>query len=292
MKNRYLIATMAASSLLLGACATNTPDSLVQLRQDMKALETSEQANRYAPVALQEAKDQLRVAESAWKKDKKPLYDHEYYLAERYVKIVEQESERGLLEEQLSMTGERRKAMLLSQREQELEKRAEEIAKAKEKAREAEEKISMLKNEMKNVKAENTDRGMVLTMSDVLFAFNSTELQPGGKMNIEKLAGFMSENSETKVTVEGFTDSKGSASYNKELSRERAQAVVNQLTSLGISKDRLDVKAYGEDFPVATNDTASGRQQNRRVQLVINDSEDHYKEPKVDEKGMQISSKL
>ena len=284
-----MIATIAAGSLLLGACASQAPESLVQIRENIKSLEQSDQANRYAPVALQEARDQVRDVESAWKKDKGSLYQHEAYLAERYISIVEQEAKKGELQNEIARTGERRDEMILSQREQALEQRAKEVDQAKQKAAEAKRKLSQLKADMKNAKAEQTNRGVVLTMSDVLFAFNSTELQPGGKQNIEKLAEFMSENQETKATVEGFTDSQGSESYNEELSRERAQAVVDLLEEEGIDKARLDVKAFGENYPVAVNDTAAGRQQNRRVQVVINDSEQNYIEPEADENGMQVS---
>ena len=292
MKNKYTIATMAAGTLLLSACATTQPpESLVELRQNMETLEQNEQANRYAPVALQDAKDQLRATESAWKKEDESLFEHELYLAEQYVSIVEQESQRGELQEKIDQTDERRKDMMLSQKEQELTQREQQVAAAKEEARQAQEQVAALKAEMKNVKTEDTDRGMVLTMSDVLFAFNSTELKLGGKKNLEKLADFLTESPNTKATVEGFTDSQGNDSYNIELSRQRAQAVVDQLTAMGVEKDRLVVKAYGEDYPIATNDTASGRQQNRRVQVVINDAQDIYQGPTADQNGMQVSSK-
>ncbi len=282
MRHSMIIA-VAASSLLLSACASTPPESLVELKQKLDSLESNEQTNRFAPVALKEAQDQVRTTESAWNKDNEALYDHELYLAERYIEIAEQETERGEVQAKLGNTSERRKEMILSQQEKEMER-------ARLEAREAKEKLEALKTEMENVKAEQTDRGLILTMGDVLFALNSAELQPGGEKNIEKLANFMHENVETQVTVEGFTDSLGSEQYNEKLSEKRAQSVVDLLEASNIDSSRLNIKAYGERYPVATNDTAAGRQQNRRVQLVINNQSDRYQGPKADESGMQTSS--
>ena len=86
---------------------------------------------------------------------------------------------------------------------------------------------------------------------------------------LRKLADVMAQNPERSVLVEGFTDSTGSSSYNQDLSQRRANAVATALGSMGVPRERIAMKAYGEAFPVAANDTAPNRQLNRRVEIVL-----------------------
>ena len=104
---------------------------------------------------------------------------------------------------------------------------------------------------------------------NVKFANNSEEMV-SGVAQIAKVAAFMKEYPLTSVVIEGHTDSQGSAAYNESLSQRRAQAVVNELiSSYGISSARISAKGYGESNPIATNDTAEGRAENRRVTAVV-----------------------
>jgi len=117
--------------------------------------------------------------------------------------------------------------------------------------------------------ATKTERGMVVTIGDVLFATNEANLTPNGMSTLRKLADVMAQNPERTVLVEGFTDSTGSSNYNMDLSQRRANAVATALTSMGVARERIAMKGYGEAFPVAGNDTASNRQLNRRVEIVL-----------------------
>ena len=81
----------------------------------------------------------------------------------------------------------------------------------------------------------------------------------------------MKKNDGTKVMIEGHTDSRGSDEYNEELSQRRAQAVEDALAFRGVDRDRVEAVGKGEGFPVASNDTRAGRQQNRRVEIVFSD---------------------
>ena len=105
---------------------------------------------------------------------------------------------------------------------------------------------------------------------NITFAFDDATLNSSFKPTLNKLASTMSEYNQNTVTIAGHTDSKGSASYNQGLSRDRAYAVANYLTARGVSSNRINVVAYGESRPIADNNSDSGRQQNRRVELVIN----------------------
>jgi outer membrane protein OmpA-like peptidoglycan-associated protein len=116
----------------------------------------------------------------------------------------------------------------------------------------------------------------VLTLNDVLFDFNSAALKPGADTTIQRLADFMMANPERDIVVEGYTDSRGSAQYNRELSAERAQAVKQALVDRGISAARIRTEGLGEEYPVASNGTAAGRQLNRRVEIVLSDQEGQF----------------
>ena len=104
---------------------------------------------------------------------------------------------------------------------------------------------------------------------DVTFDTNSTVVRPGLQSELDRVAGVMNQYPNTLVRVEGHTDSKGSDEYNMDLSNRRALAVKNLVAQRGIADSRLDVVGYGETMPVATNDTAAGRQKNRRVEIKI-----------------------
>lgn len=134
-------------------------------------------------------------------------------------------------------------------------------------------RIARQELQLKELNAKKTDRGLVITLGDVLFGVNKAELQPGGTRNLQKLADFLKQNPQQKVLIEGFTDSTGSNSLNKELSDRRAEAVRTALLNMGVSGDRFSTRGYGEAFPVAGNDTPASRQMNRRVEIILTDSE-------------------
>ena len=114
-------------------------------------------------------------------------------------------------------------------------------------------------------------RGLIVNLSDVLFDFNKASLTPGAREKLSKLSGILIGYPGTyRVDIEGHTDSVGSPEYNQALSRGRAQSVSSYITQAGIPAEHLGtVTGFGESRPVASNDDAAGRQQNRRVELVI-----------------------
>jgi OOP family OmpA-OmpF porin len=101
------------------------------------------------------------------------------------------------------------------------------------------------------------------------FDFNKATLKPEGMAKLDEAATVMTENADLTVSVEGHTDSVGSDAYNQKLSERRAQAAVDYLVSKGVDASRLQAVGYGESKPATSNDTAEGRAQNRRVDLVV-----------------------
>src|SRR5690606_4156175 len=118
------------------------------------------------------------------------------------------------------------------------------------------ERAAQLEGLLNDIQAVKTERGYVVTIGDVLFATDQATLNPNGTSTLRKLADVMTQNPNRSVLVEGFTDSTGSASYNQDLSQRRANAVATALTQMGVSRDRISMKAYGQAFPVASNDNA------------------------------------
>ena len=135
----------------------------------------------------------------------------------------------------------------------------------------AQARAAALEEQLRALNAKKTERGMVVTVSDVLFDTGRAELKAGSARNLEKLVAFFNAYPQRTAIVEGFTDSVGSDSSNQDLSTRRAAAVRNTLLEMGVARERISARGYGEAFPVAGNDSNSGRQLNRRVEVVLSD---------------------
>lgn len=262
---RVLAPTILA--VALGACASQPPAELQQARQAYQQAQQDKQVSSNAPVALNAAQEQLQSAEHAWKKDKgKQEVQHQAYLAEQKVAIARAKAQEALAQQQVKKLGDERQQVLLSAREQQAQQ-------AQKRAEMARMEAQRLQSELSDVKAKakKTQGAVVLTLGDVLFGFNKSDLKPGVERNLQPLAQFLQRHPERQVIVEGYTDSTGSASYNDKLSQERAKSVKQFLVRNGIDPNRVITKGYGEEYPVASNSNAAGRQQNRRVNVVILD---------------------
>ena len=142
---------------------------------------------------------------------------------------------------------------------------------ARQQTQDAESRSRQLESQLAALEAKKTDRGMVITLGDVLFDTNQAQLKSGGLRNVQKLADFFKQYPQRRVMIEGFTDSTGGMNRNQELSNNRAQSVRTALLDMGIGTDRISSRGYGESYPVAGNDTAAGRQLNRRVEIIVSD---------------------
>ena len=121
----------------------------------------------------------------------------------------------------------------------------------------------------KILQTQDTARGLIVNMSDVLFDFGQFTLKPGAREKLAKMSGILVLHPELRVQVEGHTDSVGSDDFNQTLSEKRAQAVRDFLVSQDVAGDSITAKGFGKTRPVVSNDTAEGRQRNRRVELVV-----------------------
>ena len=155
--------------------------------------------------------------------------------------------------------------------QQTAEQKAAALAAARAQAERDQAMIAQQEQQLRELDAKQTDRGMVITLGDVLFSVNKAELSSGGVRNVQKLADFLNQYPQRKVLIEGHTDSTGSLSINQPLSERRADAVRTALVGMGISGDRIQTRGYADAHPVASNNTAAGRQLNRRVEIILSD---------------------
>lgn len=267
--------TLALSSALLTACAVApvSPDGAAQARAELDALKSNPEMMRHARVELRDAEEAVRLAEQPLDKDEAALAEHRVYMADSMVAIAAAKAATRQAEADRAQLGEQRDEARLASRTREADRAHAEAERARldaaqataMSARETEE----LQQQIKELEAKATDRGLVLTLGDVLFATGSAELQSGNNRNLEKLVEFLNEYPERNVLIEGHTDNVGSAAFNETLSRQRAESVRRYLTERGIQNRRIDVSGIGLGSPVASNETATGRQQNRRVEVII-----------------------
>jgi outer membrane protein OmpA-like peptidoglycan-associated protein len=209
-----------------------------------------------------EAKESLSQAEMARQEAEKQRLSADEALKEAQLQAAEAQKERMEAEKA------RKEAQL---RASEAEKERMEAEKARREAAAAEARTKKLEAQISDLEARQTERGLVLTLGDVLFDTGKSELKAGAQSTIDKLAAFLQEYTNRKVQIEGFTDSVGVDEYNLGLSIRRAEAVRNALNDRGIEFERIKYRGYGEAFPVASNDTNAGRQRNRRVEIIISD---------------------
>ncbi len=133
----------------------------------------------------------------------------------------------------------------------------------------AEQRLRQVQQLLAELKPRLTSRGLVLTLGEVLFNFDSADLKLYTQRIMDQLANFLQENPMYAIRVEGHTDSEGTGTYNLQLSRARAQSVTDALLTRGIEGTRVSTEGFGERRPVASNETAAGRRENRRVEVIL-----------------------
>jgi len=258
--------TLALSVVLGGlmvACATVKPANLKNAEVAVEQAQSIPEINQYAPVKRDEAKEALQRAQAAWKKgESEEEVEHLAYLAQQRAAIAEATAAQKGAQAQIKTLNQERQQILMKAHKLEAKQ-------AREQAKQAESQAQKLKQELAELKAKETKRGYVVTLGNILFKVDSAELSSDGMQSLFRLVTFLKDFPEREVVVEGYTDSTGSGVYNLKLSQQRADSVRSFLISNGLSPDRIVARGYGEAYPVAPNNTVAGRQQNRRVEIII-----------------------
>lgn len=266
------LSMVAAVALVLTACASTpkTPEGAVAVRSKLSQLQSDPQLASRAPVAINDAEQAVRAAEKPTQD--KALSKHLVWIADRKVQTAVAQAEARLAEDQFKSIGEQSATARLESRTAEADQARSEAELAKQQADAAKRQAEELQRqitELNELNAKATDRGLVVTLGDVLFEVGRAELKNNSVNNLAKLATFLNKYEDRSVIIEGHTDSTGAEDYNLGLSQRRADSVKSFLLNQGVAANRIVATGKGEGSPVAGNDSAGGRQMNRRVEVII-----------------------
>ena len=286
---RSLIAAAVAATLFAGcASVPKHPAGSEQVRTKLTALQSEPTLANRAPVAIKDAEGAVVLAEMT-EKDL-VLAAHRVYIADRKVDTARALAETNFSEQERTALNEQAEKARLDSRTREADAAKTDALVAR--AESAEQKVAAnsarsdaeaaqlaantsqlqaaeLQRQIEVLQARPTDRGLVLTLGDTLFATGKSEIKSGATANLDRLTTFLNEYPKRTATIEGYTDSMGSDEMNQSLSERRADAVKRYLIDQGVGSARLTSTGRGENSPVADNESAAGRQQNRRVEVVI-----------------------
>lgn len=301
MKNKTLTAVVLAVAALLSACGS-TPKAttlLDQTRVEYRTAQASPNVATYAPLELRQASEAMAKAEAAATNgDSDADIDQLAYLARQKIALTQEVATRKVAEAEVANASKQRNQLIIDQRTNEanaaqiranaatqaavLAQNAAANAKqqsalAQDATADAQARNAQLEAQLAEMAAKKTERGMVITLGDVLFGHDQAKLTSNGITSAQKLATILQNNPQRNVLIEGFTDSTGSAAYNQVLSERRASAVQTALQGMGVAPNRISMRGYGESFPAAANDTAADRQLNRRVEIVLSDDSGQIK---------------
>ena len=301
MKKIYSISALLTVSVLMAACGSvGTTSLLDQTRSDYRLAQNNIKVATYAPLELKQAGDALAQADAeAANHRSAEKIDQLAYLAKQKIALTQEVANQRAAEAEVANAGKERDQIRINQRTNEANiarmnadksKLAAEqaqrdaaqaqrdtlaaqvdLANAQRKTQEAQARAAQLETQLAELAAKKTERGLVITLGDVLFGTDLSRLSDEGMRTTQKLASVLQQNPQRNVLIEGFTDSTGAAAYNQELSERRAMAVRDALQGQGVARERIQMRGYGQSYPVAANDTPSNRQLNRRVEIVVSD---------------------
>jgi outer membrane protein OmpA-like peptidoglycan-associated protein len=297
MRKILLLAMLATT---VAACASvRKPDALTQAEALDQVL-TEQGANRRAEAAMIRSREALVAAQNAFAaKQTQEFVDNMAHVALRLAQVADAENARVMalgatdslkretLARQLARSEALRRQSELTSAEQRqmsqaqidslqrhnarIQQQADSLRRANEAANEQlNNALTQLRNlvtEITNLR--ETSRGIVISLSDILFDVNRATLKPGAESNVRRIAGILQQYPDRQIAVEGHTDATGSDAYNQTLSEERAASVRAALIAGGVPEGQITSTGFGKTQPVATNDTPAGRQQNRRVEIIV-----------------------
>lgn len=292
--NRATIAI--ALALVASACAARRPPDALTNAESVYRMLVGSGAERQVEGLMLRTRDALAEARTAFDQNRDPRYveglarvARDYSLAAQAdFQRVRAEAEadsltKARLARLTALTQAQREAMMrqqqLSQAEIDSLNRANLLVSAqadslRRAAEAASARLNEALNQLRTLVAEitnlrETSRGLVISLSDILFETGKATLKPGAAQNVGRIASILNQYPDYQISVEGHTDSRGSDAFNQTLSENRARAVYSALVSAGVPASRISSKGFGESQPVAENTTAAGMQQNRRVEVVV-----------------------
>lgn len=273
-KTSWIGAILVTSSTAVAGCATAPPPpELVSARAAYIRAENSH-AKRLDPAALHEAAVALKHAEAAYRDDDEaPETRDMAYLAERKAQYAEAQASTMNWKQREDVANQKADSARdnaaqnqLQQTRGELDKTRAELEKSESRARDAMSRLAMANT----AQVKEEPRGTVITLSGaVLFASGKSALLPGAQTRLDEVATALKDQEDKNILIEGHTDSRGTDTKNQELSKGRADAVGQYLVSKGVPAARVTTAGLGASRPIADNESAEGRANNRRVEIVV-----------------------
>jgi outer membrane protein OmpA-like peptidoglycan-associated protein len=291
--HRSLLTAIAIAALQACTSVPVENANLTAAQAEFKAAQNTPQVTVLASAELHDAEVTLDQAKAVWGTEgKRSEVDHLAYLASKKVSIAQTVASQRQAEKAINDAQSQRQQTLLVARTQEAESAqrdaqasqlvaavatrqaqvaAGQTALARQDAQSAEANAAQLKVRLAELDAKQTERGMVVTIGDLLFDNNSAVLKPGAGESVRRLGAFLQAYPQRSALIEGYTDSVGSADSNQGLSERRAASVKSALLAVGIGSERVSTRGYGEGYPVGNNQSADGRLSNRRVEVILSD---------------------
>lgn len=287
---------VAMTSLILAGCTqVSAPEGSAEVRSKLNRLQANQELASRAPVSVKDAEQAVRAAEVPEKDE--DLAEHRVFMADRKVDIAAAQARARLYEDQRVALREASEQARLDARTREADQARRDAGLARSDAERARDEANRARDEaaqanlaaglaredaevarleqaelnrqLEELNAKETARGIVITLGDVLFATGRAELTGSAPEGLRKLASFLEEYPDRSIVIEGHTDSVGTDQFNMSLSQRRADAVQSFLVDQGVDAGRMRAVGKGEGSPIASNDDDTGRQQNRRVEVII-----------------------
>jgi outer membrane protein OmpA-like peptidoglycan-associated protein len=258
-KNSSIFVLGAALLVMVGCASTEQNTRLTALQNRYDFAFSDKDISERGQGDLASAKTRIDTAGTEWKEGDKAKADHNLTLAGTYLDLAETRGQQAKLEKENAELSTRAsliaKDSVIASKNNQLATKEQQLAQAQAALAESNMKI--------------TELGSTMVLQDVSFETGKSQLLPGGVNRLTPLINYLRLSPQTQVRIEGYTDSAGGAAFNQQLSLDRANSVKSILVSGGIAPERIATVGSGLNKPVATNSTAAGRQQNRRVEVTL-----------------------
>ena len=267
------IALGVAVTALLAACSA-TPErnnDLEMARQMVPEVESSDRAG----VAAKDISNARKSLDAANKLDsskgKRADIEYQAQNAVTSAQIAGEKIKTAIAREEMEKGTEQRQAVLIEAREREAQRSAAAADRSRQQSENSQLRADSLEAELADLKAKKTERGLVLILGDVMFDTAQSTLKTGAYDTLDRLASSLRDHPGRSVVIEGHTDNVGSEDNNQMLSERRARSVQSALQQRGVNGNQISVVGRGESAPIDSNESESGRRQNRRVELIFSE---------------------
>lgn len=270
MKRLYI--TSVACAAFATACAT-APDpdpQLANLRADIERLQEDPDAVAAAESAITNAEAAVTRAATAFRAQKPETFTHETRTASAYIRLARVTTDVAQTQHAIDELNDERSDLEVALANKGVRDAQQIAARARAEAQAARRENSELREKLEAYELQRTATGAQLVLQELMFELDSAVLREGARQRLQPLADYLVERDTVQVRIDGHTDNTGDAEYNRELSLKRADAVAAFLTSEGVAASRIETFGYGEDKPIASNNSLSGREENRRVEVTLN----------------------